>query len=43
MWRINGASSFAGAGGDRSSLKLGQQPGTHFAMIHVPTTQDRFF
>jgi hypothetical protein len=40
---MNSAISFAGAGGDRSRLKLWQQPGTHFAMIHVPTTQDRFF
>jgi hypothetical protein len=43
MWRINGAISFAGAGGDSSRLKLGQQPSSHFAMIHLPTTPESFF
>jgi hypothetical protein len=40
---MSGAISFARAGGDRSRLKLGQQPSSHFAMIHLPTTPKRFF
>jgi hypothetical protein len=40
---MNSAICFAGAGGNRSTLKREQQPSTDFAMIHVPTTQDRFF